>query len=421
MSPMSRDFARPKPVDASLPGFDELMNSPVPAPVAALYEAAGSTIESISRIQATWRPGRQLTVRYRALGDGGGLAGQNDLVATVGRLPDGAMRVEGPDGAVALWVVPDDPMLPGLRSALHAPTVTRLLSDLGSEQEVARCRLRSYRPGRRAVVEVRASSSSIFLKVVPPFEVDALHERHRHLAELLPVPDSLGVARGLGIVVMHALPGTDLRTLLRNGGTPIPPVPAVAGMIRDLPPPRPDWSAPSPVDSMPRVVELLQHLLPGEGQRLDGIAETFGSTGAGPKVPVHGDFHEAQILVDSSRPVGLIDVDTFGWGHSADDPATMLGHLHLLAPGCRLPHQAIDLARGLNRLWDEGLDPVDLRLRTAAVVLGLATGPFRVQSSNWPEETISRIEVAEQWVESARRVHERSLITTSGSSHTRTG
>lgn len=402
--------ARPHPRDESLPGFDELIRSGIPGPVAALYEASGSTIESITRIQATWRPGRALTARYRIRGDGGGLAGRNDVVVTIGWLPEGAMQVEGPETAVGLWVVPDDPMLPGLRSALDVPTVGRLLSDLGSDAETIRSRLRSYRPGRRAVIQVNAGTSSVFLKVVPPSEVEVLHERHRHLAGLLPVPDSLGIARDLGIVVMPALPGNDLRTILRKGEVLIPEPSAIAGMVHALPSPRPDWKSASPVDRVPRFVDLLRRLLPDETDRLNDLAESIASTDSGPESPVHGDFHEAQILVDSGRPVGLIDVDTFGWGHPADDAATMLGHLHLLAPGCRTPERVLALARSLNRLWDDVVDPVELRLRAAAVALGLATGPFRVQSARWPEETRSRIAVADQWVKSARRVDERSLI-----------
>jgi hypothetical protein len=37
-------------------------------------------------------------------------------------------------------------------------------------------------------------------------------------------------------------------------------------------------------------------------------------------------------------------------------------------------------------------------------VLGLATGPFRVQSADWPQETADRISIAEQWVQSALEV-----------------
>jgi len=39
-----------------------------------------------------------------------------------------------------------------------------------------------------------------------------------------------------------------------------------------------------------------------------------------------------------------------------------------------------------------------LRPRISAAVLGLATGPFRVLLTRWPELTLRRIELAEQWL-----------------------
>jgi hypothetical protein len=70
----------------------------------------------------------------------------------------------------------------------------------------------------------------------------------------------------------------------------------------------------------------------------------------------------------------------------------------------------LDLGRRLQTSWDRILDPVELRLRTAAVVLSLATGPFRVQAASWPGETADRVNTAERWLESAARAHEKSLI-----------
>ena len=421
MCAMSRAPARHDPFEDALPGFDELLIAPVPGPMTALYRLAGSRIRSSSRIQATWRPGRRLTVRYRVVASAGSLAGSRDVVAVAGELPAGAIEIEGADGAVGLWVVPDDPHLPGLRSALDPPTVRRLLGDLGFPDEVVNCRLRAYRPGRRAVVEVKAERSSLFLKVVPPAEVLGLHERHRHLSGSVAVPDSLGLAANLGIVAMTALPGTDLRSVLRNGSQQMPGARALCAMIARLPEPHRDWMATSPIDSVRSVADLLVRLVPEERDRLNRIVSDIGVESDADRVPVHGDFHEAQILVDGQRPVGLIDVDTYGWGRRADDASTMLGHLHLLAPGCSDPSRVLDLARSLNRRWDASLDPVDLRMRTAAVVLGLATGPFRVQRPNWREETVARIEVAERWVESACVVDERSLIPASAGSHTDAG
>lgn len=413
---MSGNDASSHLVDEALPGFDELVHRETPGPVAALYEKAGAPIESISLIQTTWWPGRQLTTRYRVKSDRGGLDGSRDVVAMIGNVPDGATLVEGPDVTVGLWVVPDDPMLPGLASAMHAPTVSKVLSDLGSDEEVLRCRLRAYRPGRRAVVEVQAGRSSIFLKVVPPSDVEGLHAKHRHLSEFMAVPDSLGLAKELGIVAMPAVPGADLRSALRSGGA-LPEPLVIAGMVEDLPTPAEEWVTRSPIEGLSHILTLLENLLPRERPRLSELAERIGGERDDVRVPVHGDFHEAQILADGGRPLGLIDVDTYGWGRPGDDAATMLGHLHLLAPSTHRPAGTISLAQALNRYWDSRYDPVDLRLRTAAVVLGLATGPFRVNRPSWPEETRARIDIAEQWVESALTVDERSLIPTSGTSN----
>lgn len=413
---MSRTDASSHLVDEDLPGFEELIHQPLPGPIAAVYEAAGTSVDSISLIQTTWWPGRQLTTRHRVSSNGGGLGGSNDVVTMIGKIPEGATVVEGDDVTVGLWIVPDDPLLPGLASALDVPIVSRLLSDLGSPEQATRCRLRAYRPGRRAVVEVQAGQSSVFLKVVPPSEVVELHERHRYLSEFVAVPNSFGLASDLGIVVMPALPGTDLRSALRSGAA-VPDPLSIAAMVEDLPDPTEEWVTRSPIETLPHIIPLLQRLLPDETARLTRLGEQIGAEPSDLRTPVHGDFHEGQILADGKRPLGLIDVDTYGWGRPGDDAATMLGHLHLLAPSTHDRLQTLTLARELNRHWDARFDPVDLRLRTAAVVLGLATGPFRVNRPHWPEETVARIDIAEQWVESARAVDERSLIATSGASH----
>lgn len=414
---MDPSSARPHPTDDALPVFSHLLHERIPGPVAAVYDTADTTIEDISRIQVSWSPAQSATFRYRIEGSGGELAGRRDLVATVGSIPEGAAVLTGPDGDVGLWVVPNDPLLPGLPSALHSPTVARLLSDLGSTEEVAGTRLRSYRPGRRAVVEVSAGDASVFLKVVPPSEVRDLHERHRFLTDRLPVPDSLGVSPDLGIVALRALPGLDLRTILRTGGVPPDPS-AIAGIAGALPEPEAGWRARSPIRTVSRIVDMLGRLVPDRQGQLEQLEHDIGDEGETERVPVHGDFHEAQIIIDGGRPAGLLDVDTYGWGRPGDDPATMLGHLHLLAPSCESPSEVLKFATALNRHWDASLDAVDLRLRTAAVVLGLATGPFRVQSPGWAKETRGRIDAAARWVDSARRVDERSLIPASAGSHT---
>jgi hypothetical protein len=100
----------------------------------------------------------------------------------------------------------------------------------------------------------------------------------------------------------------------------------------------------------------------------------------------------------------MLDIDTYGWGRPDDDAATMLAHLAIWADLSSRPERVLDLGRRLLKMWDGILDPVDLRVRTAAVALSLATGPFRVQSAGWPGETADRVAIAERWLESAALV-----------------
>lgn len=407
----------PVVTDPRLPGVQSLLGSDLPAPVGAVLDSVGSRLDEAVPIQVMWAPGRRMTVRYRVRVIGGSLSGRRQVVATVGYVPEGAVAVDGPDGAIGLWVVPHDPLLPGLASALDAPTVDGLLSDLGIGGRVKGVRLRSYRPGRRGVVEVEAGDSSIYLKVVPLTEAEALHHKHRFLAQHLPVPDSLGFSRDLGVVVLPAMSGVNLRTILREGASDLPAPGSLAGMLAAIPVPPGEEHSRSPIEQLPGTIRLLRGLLPDESDRLDDLELEIGVEDLAPTVPVHGDFHEAQVMVAGGEPVGLLDVDTFGLGRPGDDPATMLGHLALLAPECADPGGVLQMALSLNRIWDRRLDPADLRRRTAAVVLGLAGGPFRVQRPKWPAETRHRISVAEQWVGSARRLDEKDLISSSGTSH----
>jgi hypothetical protein len=404
-------------VDAVLPGSETLMAERIPPPVVAVIEAAGSTLTGLKAVQSSWWPGKQLTVRYRVTADGGLLAGDHQIVATAGRIPDGAARVEGPNGAVGVWVVPNDPDLPGLPSALDRATVSRLVEGLGVGSSVSSVRFRSYRPGRRGVVEAIGSPRSLFLKVVRPKAARSLHEKHRHLSAGLPVPDSLGYSRDLGVVVIPAIAGSDLRRVLRDGEAMLPAPAAVAALIDELPHPFDDSVTKSPIEKLPRVVDLLSRVVPAEADRLSQLVSTIGPDDSDADVPVHGDFYEAQVLVRDGQPRGLIDVDTYGWGRPGDDPAMMLGHLTLLASSSPNPERVLAYASRLQEIWEASLDPVDLRKRTAAVILGQATGPFRVQRPEWPSEISERIDVAQRWVERSLWADKKSLILASGTSH----
>ncbi len=110
---------------------------------------------------------------------------------------------------------------------------------------------------------------------------------------------------------------------------------------------------------------------------------------------VHGDFYDGQLLCTDHRVTGLVDVDTAGPGHRIDEWATLLAHLSVLALHGTAPARRYG-GRVLAHA-EERFARCQLRPRVAAAVLGLATGPFRVQQAGWQRHTQARLRLAEQW------------------------
>ena len=133
--------------------------------------------------------------------------------------------------------------------------------------------------------------------------------------------------------------------------------------------------------------------------RLDALTSALEAADRGTHdlVPVHGDFYEAQLLVDGGAVVGLLDVDAAGGGHRIDDWATLLGHLAVLEQVLPCPGAAARYRRRIEAAALERWPARQVRPRVSAVLVGLATGPFRVQQAGWPEVTSQRLALAEEW------------------------
>ncbi len=333
------------------------------------------------------------------------------LAATTGsRIPPGAAVLSGEaDGAevtVGLWRWPLDPALPALRWAASAAGVGARLAELGltSAGALPRLRLRAYRPGRRAVVEADTAEGRWFLKVVRPAAADRLVRRHELLAGSVPVPPVLAGTED-GVVVLPGMAGTPLRSLLAGDGAGLPDAAALDGVLDALPPElaglRPgDRSTPG--DPLARVgahAAVVAATAPELALRSSALADRLAEAEPGehPVVPVHGDFYESQLLVDGGAVVGLLDVDTAGAGTRIDDWATLLAHLavqqHVQPDPRTTARWTAELLEAADRRWPRA----QLDARVAAVVVGLATGPFRVQQSAWRARTEQRLALAEQW------------------------
>ena len=122
-------------------------------------------------------------------------------------------------------------------------------------------------------------------------------------------------------------------------------------------------------------------------------------------MPVHGDFHSSQLLARGTSLVGLIDVDTAGVGKRSNDVATLLGHISAVGLSTAARRSIDRYGSNLIREFDPSIDPTALRRKVAAVIIGLATGPFRVNQPRWRAQTERRIALAERWMASAEKTN----------------
>ncbi|MGY2002892.1 hypothetical protein [Blastococcus sp. SYSU DS1024] len=388
------------------PSLQLLLGEPAGDLWSAVLGPLSGRLRSLTAAAVTLRPDGAATVRHTAVVDwADGRSTREHLAATTGAaIPPGAAVVEGEAGggpvAVGLWRWPLDPALPGLAWATSAARVAERLASLGIDVGGPRLRLRAYRPGRRAVVEVTSPAGRWFLKVVRPAAVADLVTRHAALGPAVPVPPVLA-STGDGVVVLPGLPGTPMRTALAGGPARLPDPLALDALLDRLPQVAARARRSAPGDPLPRLrahAAVLGMLCPSLVPRLDRLTAAVGAAAREhPVVPVHGDFYEAQLLVDAGAVVGLLDVDTAGPGARIDDWATLLGHLVLLehlagdpAPITDYRSRVADLLAGR---WPGG----ELESRVAGVLVGLATGPFRVQQPGWAAATEARLALAEQW------------------------
>lgn len=323
-----------------------------------------------------------------------GTVSDETLGAAAGPLPEGVTLLTDGQSEVGMWRFPFDPDLPGLAAACDPARMTRLANRLGLPGR-ARLRVRTYRPRRRAVVEVTTSVGTVFVKVLRPDRVERVRELHQRAAGS-GTPAPLGWTPA-GLLVLAALPGATLREELLAGRANLQ-VDDVVRVLNALPaaladgPPRRTWG-----QKATHYADVVAATVPALARRARAVAKAVDHTAPeGPPVPVHGDFYEAQLMVSGGRVTGLLDIDTAGPGERLDDAACLLAHLDVLAQihrGLRHP------GRALRTRFERDLDPSALARRTAAVVLSLATGPYRVRDPHWPRATEDRLTLAESWLD----------------------
>lgn len=375
---------------------------------AAVQHAGGRLVEWVlDHVDAN--PGESTTATYAARVDWPD--GERDELLGVSARADGPneadVRAEvfaDGDREVAVWLYPNDPDLPGLvRAAYPGPLAAILSSYRVAEPAIDGAGLKldvvTYRPRRRAVVRARVSSGGeVYVKVLRAQAVEGIAERHRLLLDAgVPAPQVLARTPD-HLLVLGELPGIPLARALFEPGTPcaaealigvLDAMPkAVAGLER-----RPAWA-----EAIDHYAGMVSAALPALAGDLDWVArQIHAGLASVPRgnEPTHGDFHEGQVHVARGKVVGILDIDTIGPGRRADDLACLIAHLSTIQG---MNAAQAERVHGLLRAWvpvfDERVDPVELRLRAAAVIVSLATGPYRVQAPTWERETREMVDSA---------------------------
>ncbi|MCO7275272.1 aminoglycoside phosphotransferase family protein [Cellulosimicrobium cellulans] len=384
--------------------------------LAVALGADGASLDTWRVHQVHARPGAEVTVGYdvvarRALaaGPGGGTAAADAaeyLLATTAPLsPDavgaGVVRLADGPRVVHVWRHPADPLLPGLAAACDAGELARRLAAAGAlapGEAVESVTMVAYRPLRRAVLRARTSARTVYVKVVRPDRARSLVRRHDLFrSTTVNAPRCLAWDDD-GVVVFEEARGPSLAQHLAALGpdgqpTAIDPrellraldaLPARATTLRR----RPAWS--ERVEHYAASALAVHALDPARVDRVARAVRTAVATrDPGPVVATHGDFYEANVLLDVPAAAGdpaapgaggarvgvLLDVDTLGPGHRVDDLACLVAHLAVL------PSLAPAVYGGVRALvdrclavFDERVDPAALRARAAGVVLSLTAG-----------------------------------------------
>jgi aminoglycoside phosphotransferase (APT) family kinase protein len=405
--------------DDILPAAAHLTSARAFDVLAPAVARTGASLVGCDSSQVQYRPGNDLVVRYRAsVRTRHGVVDDTLFAAvTASGPPKGTLVVEAHTESdrtlrVGVWRWPFDPVLQALEQVVTPGRVHELLGPLAPEGPAVE--VIAFRPTERAVVRITdrdGGRPAVYVKVVEPSLTDRFVRRHDDLRRAgLPVPAVL--ARGPGWYAMEALTGSTLRDHLKSGVRRWPAGSSFCSMLRNLN--RATLSDPSLARSRdveaPAQAAMLTSVLPGERQRLATIVDRLGEhtpRSARHLVTVHGDFHEAQVVLDGTELSGLLDIDDVGLGDPISDVGTLLAHLIYRARSTPLRGDRIrSYAGALRRTFATVHDPGELDRMTAAALLGLATGPFRVRQVGWERASQAVLDEVERLLD-ARSDHPR--------------
>ncbi len=373
-------------------------------------EAVGGRLDDCRPVDVQFRPGSDVIVRYTAhVSWQGGPSKRETLVAssTFRGAPHGTVVVtaDTPSGPVdvGVWRWPFDPVLRGIEHVTSAASVGRLLDIDPDDANPLAVEVVAYRPTQRTVIKVSSVHGDVvhaYIKVVAPDAVRSIAQRHASLRSAnVPAPLVTATDEALGLLVLEPLVGPTLRNLVKGapGAWPSPDEfdrisDGFAATTLDAPP------VASKLSDAVLHARMLALVTPERRAVLEALAERFENAPVPPNdATIHGDLHDAQLVVVDGEIRGVLDVDDAGPGAAIDDRANLIAQLLFRADaGAPNAVAIVDYAESLRAASVPRFDPDQLDLHIAACLVGLATGPFQLQSAGWSDTVASLVDRAEQ-------------------------
>jgi Ser/Thr protein kinase RdoA (MazF antagonist) len=243
---------------------------------------------------------------------------------------------------------------------------------------------------------------------VAPSSLPALVNRHRAATIAgVPVPVVRDTFEDLGIAVFEELTGPLLKDQIKAGRPEWPQVDDFDRLAEQFAQIEPHLAVvPSRVAHGVLHAQMLRTIGGLDGGQLGRLTDAFVAFDSDVELQtIHGDLHEGQIVVDGRRIAGVLDLDDLGTGSPLEERANLLGFLRYRAitlPAHRT--RITDYADQLRRNGATRHDQRELDIATAAVLVGLATGPFRIQQTGWRDTVSTLIAHAESHLP-AQRTH----------------
>ncbi len=304
-----------------------------------------------------------------------------------------------PGRPVELFRYPHDPYLPGLPHAADPETAHRLIGRhvLTFPARRTVVEMIRYRPADRAVLRHRVGRVTFYVRVMRPVALPPLFGAAGLLQRSGFVTPRIAGRWDEGATVwLSAIPGRNLRRLLRRGRQPPDPETVLSG-LESL------WQLPGPpvgtrlfnlrgrylrakrlVEFVLSEEEMSRRALERATRLLDPFVSRWRPTGV-----AHNDFYDDQMIVLEDGRIALVDFEEAGAGDPMLDVGNFLAHLNWRSSfggksrdhGSERYREAFRAA-ALERF---GWNQTELDLRGAVCLFRICTNPIRRPRPGWSE------------------------------------